>query len=90
MKVSYSITYLVGIKVNMTFFNSLNGSTTIASAQTFVQMANPTNNDPYSISFTDILTMNTNDTIQLGARCTATTSGVTFAVVNMNVIGLID
>jgi len=90
MKVSYSITYLVNAKVTMTFFNSLNSSTTIASAQTFVQAVNPTNNEPYSISFTDILNMNTNDTIQLGARSTASTNGTTFAVVNMNVIGLID
>jgi len=94
----FRIEYMVSLtsgatsNFNLTLFNSTNGSTAISSTQTSIQtriIAAAGNPDP-SMTFSDIITLNTNDTVQLAGLSSATESNLAYSLVMCNITGLLN
>lgn len=75
----------------LTLFNSYNASTILSTSQTTLKMQVASGTViQYNLGFTDILIMNTNDTIELAGACSITTAGITFNFASCNIVGLLN
>lgn len=92
MRFQYDIQLTLGANgANMTYWNSINGGVSLG-AQTRTGNTVTVLNAGLQIttSFSDLVTMNTNDTIQLVGQCSATTSGVAYNFVQFNIYEIGD
>jgi hypothetical protein len=89
--ISYNITFTSGANgTNMTWFNSINGSTTIAATQTsIVLQINGNNGREICECFTDEITLSNNQTVQLASICAANAT-ITYQRVCCNIHDLFD
>lgn len=91
-RISYNISFEAGASgANMAFYNSINGSTlALASGQAIVRyQVNANNAGAYTtLTLTDLISLGTNDTVQLCATCQASSSAVVFNYVSCNITSL--
>ena len=95
-KIDYAITYTIPASsaMIMTFFNTKNGSLVLGTSQTSIRkqgvaatLGNPA--QIVTVSFSDIVSLVTNDTVQLAGACSATLN-VAFPLVSCNIVGLLN
>jgi hypothetical protein len=92
MRFQYDIQLTLGANgTNMTYWNSINGGTSLG-AQTRTGNTVTLLNTGLQIttSFSDLITMNTNDTIQLVGQCSANSTSVGYNYVQCNVYEIGD
>jgi hypothetical protein len=91
--VDYNITFTSGPSTSsMTFFNSINASTTLGTTQSVIkyQVTAINNANQIAVHFSDIISLNTNDTIQLAGASALTTSAVVYNFISCNIRGLLN
>ena len=76
--------------MTVTLFNSYNASTTIGTTQTKFVSGMPSTSVPFGFRFSNVLTMITNDTIQLGGALTSTTAAQAITSISCDVIVLLN
>lgn len=77
----------------MNFFNSINGNLTPnATSQTVTQTQVNSSNatTQIQVAFSDVISLNTNDTVQLGATCAATSNAVVLTRISCNIVSNFD
>lgn len=96
VKINYIITFTMpnNALTTMTFFNSVNGSTVLGTTQTSAKSQSYTatlgsNTQLVTVSFSDIISLNVNDTIQLAGACSASTT-IVYNLISCNVISLLN
>jgi len=92
--ISYNITFTTSTSApppsrDMTFFNSINGSTTIGTQTQMKQGVNTsTSSLQMNLHFSDIIVLANGNTVQLGGACASTTGTVAYNLVSCNIYAL--
>lgn len=92
MRFQYDIQLTLGASgSNMTYWNSINGGVVLGTQTRVGNTVSLLNTGlQITVSFSDVVTMNTNDTIQLVGQCATTTSGVAYNFVQFNIYEIGD
>lgn len=89
-RMNFNITFTSGASgANMIFFISKNASTTIGTqAQQRYQIGASNNTMQICVNVTDVVSLATNDTVQLAGQCATSTAAVAYNFVSCNVNGI--
>ena len=74
------------------FFNSKSGSTVLSSTQSLIRFINDGtyNNRQWNYHFSDIIVLNSLETVQLAGFSSATTTGIVFNFVSCNITRMFE